>query len=373
MQPTSLAQVPPDQIFHFARQRQAAGELEVARQTYERLLQKIPDHAESMTMLASIAYQRGDDIQGDAYVDRSIGVYRELLERFPGKRAYRAPMANLLLARDRAPEAQAIIADLDLPLNPIRATPEEFMDRRKSAMARGLPSILINTVPKSASESIWNKLAEGLGLGQCHLSMGLYPDCHLVPDRVANAKMGGLISKEHLPANPFNLKVLAEHGFDRVIFQVRDPRQATLSWAHFVHDDVSMRLMGPVWRKVVPPAGVLGGDLTVLIDWCIDQYLPRLMNFVAGWAALEADPNQPVKVMFRSFEEFLDDPETYYAQVLGFAGVDPDLFRPDAEAEVVHLRKGLTDEWRAVFTKDQQARAAALISPDLRDRFGWTA
>ena len=363
---------PPDQLFNFARQRQAAGEIKEAKVIYEKVLGAMPFHAGSMTMLASIAFQEGEDLQGEAYLDRAISIYGDLLKQYPASMAYRAPLVNLLLARDRGAEAETQIAGLNLPLNPIRATPEEFQERRQSATAKGLPTLLINTVPKSASESIWNKLAEGLGLGQCHLSVGLYPDCCLVPDRVRAAQSGGLIAKEHIPATDHNLRVLSAHGLDKVIFHVRDPRQATLSWAHFVHDDVSMRLMGPIWRKVVPPAGVLRADLPVLIDWCIDHYLPRLIRFIQGWTDRAPAASQGIQVKFLTFETFLSDPKDYFSAVLEFAGIDPALYAAEAEAEVVHLRKGQTEEWRGVFTKAQRQRAWDRIPRELADRFAWT-
>ena len=364
---------PPDQLFNFARQRQAAGETKEAKAIYEKVLSAMPFHAGSMTMLASISYQEGEDLQGEAYLDRAIDIYRNLLQQYPGNIAYRAPLVNLLLARDQSSEAEAQITGLDLPLNPIRATPEEFLDRRQAAAAQGLPSILINTVPKSASESIWNKLAQGLGLAQSHLSVGLYPDCCLVPARVQSAISGGLIAKEHIPASAHNLQVLGDQGLTKVVFHVRDPRQATLSWAHFVHDDVSMRLMGPIWRKVVPPAAVLRADLTQLIDWCIDHYLPQLVDFMRGWTDLEKAPDSKVEVLFLTFETFLTDPHSYFGSVLEFTGIDPALYAEDAVAEVVHLRKGQTEEWRGVFTKAQQQRAWSHIPADLAERFGWKA
>jgi hypothetical protein len=362
-----------EQAYQMAHRQQAAGRLDEARRIYERILELVPIHAEALTMLGSISYQQGDDTQADAYVDRAIETYQAVLARLPGSAAARAPLVNLLLARNRAAEAERQIIDLDLPVNPIRATPEEFARRRRSGMRRGLPPMLINTVPKSASESIWNRLAEGLGLAQCHLSLGLYPDCCLVPARVRMAAAGGLIAKEHLPATPFNLAVLAEHGLSRIVFHLRDPRQATLSWAHFVRDDVAMRLMAPLWRKIVPPLAVLRGDMPGLIDWCIETYLPLLMDFIRGWEAVSADPAQPIQVMFQSFELFRAEPRRYFDEVLAFCAVDPALFAIEAEAEIVHLRKGLVDEWRTVFSKDQAARAWRLIPDDLADGFGWTA
>ncbi len=361
------------ELYEMARRHQVAGDLEQAKRLYGNILLTVPHHSESLTMLASIAYQQGDDVQAEAYVDRAIEIYQAVLQQMPQNLRVRGPLGNLLLARGRIAEAEQVLTDLMLPLNPIRATPEAFVERRRRGIERGLPSLLINTVPKSASESIWNRLAEGLGLGQCHLSLGLFPDCCLIPARLHSAAEGGLVIKEHIQATAHNRKHLAAAGFTKMVFHVRDPRQAVLSWAHFVHDDVAMRLMGPVWRKIVPPAGILRAELPVLIDWSIETYLPLLIDFMLGWTQLPQEEQPEIDVLFLTFEQFRTEPERYFAQILSFYDIDPAHFASEAEAEVVHLRKGLTEEWRDVFTAEQKARAWQLIPRDLADAFGWTA
>ena len=367
------AALDPAQAFETGRRLQAAGDLDSAKKYYGQVLLKIPHHAEALTMLASIAYQQGDDTQAEAYVDRAIEIYLHVLSHMPENLNVRAPVSNLLLARGRIAEAEAVIGALALPLNPIRATPEAFVARRRAGIERGLPALLINTLPKSASESIWNRLAAGLGLAQTHLSIGLFPDCCLVPARLASAAEGGLIAKEHIPATAHNVAQLRAHGLDRMVFHVRDPRQAALSWAHFVRDDVAMRLMGPIWRRTVPPATVLAGDLPSLLDWCIDRYLPAEIAFMEGWRRVAADPDSGIEVLFMTFERFRADPDGYMAAVLDFHGIDPALFAADAEAEVVHLRKGETEEWRGILSRDQQRRAWDRLPPALAEAYGWHA
>ena len=357
--------------FETARNLLAAGELDQAKRIYGQILGNIPHHTESLTMLASIAYQQGDDIQAQAYVDRAIEIYREVLPAMPGNLHVRGPLVNLLLARDRTAEAQALSADLMLPLNPIRASADEFVRRRRQSVERGLPAMLINTLPKSASESIWNRLAEGLDMAQSHLSVGLFPDCCLLPARVQSAAEGGLIAKEHIPATAHNIAALANNGIDRVVFHVRDPRQAALSWAHFVRDDVSMRLMAPIWRKVVPPVEVLRGDFSGLLDWCVDRYLPIQTAFIQGWLEVAADRDRRLEVLFLTFEEFLAQPEAYFERLLDFYDIDRSLFAADADAETVHLRKGQTDEWREVLGRAQQDRAWDLLPATMVEAFGW--
>ncbi len=360
-----------EQAFAWAYERQKTGALDEARPVYEHILGTLPHHGRSLTMLASIAYQTGHDVQADAYLDRAIGLHRADVDRNPANSGAQAQLVNLLLARGRDTEAEHFAEHLSLELVPVRATPEAFQRRRAAAQDRGLPPILINTIPKSASESIWNKLAEGLGLAQAHISIGLFPDCTIIPSRIGMLSRGGLITKEHLPANRYNLKMLSGHGIDRLVFHVRDPRQATLSWAHFVRDDVSSRLLGPLWRKIVPPAHVVCGDMSEVIDWCLDSYLPLLIDFLARWREVQADPGQPLSVQFMSFETFRIDPDHYFDEVLDFYGIARDDFAAEAEAEVVHLRKGQLDEWRGVFTEAQRHRAWELIPQDIAEAFGW--
>jgi len=359
------------QAFALARQRHAAGALDEARRIYNQILNVAPNHVEVLTMLASIAYRQSQPERAGEYADRSIQFLRQAVQQQPGNAAARASLINLLLARGHTGEAEALMPDLDIPLNPIRASAEEFAARQAAGTAAGLPAMLLTTLPKSASESIWNKLAEGLGLAQCYLSIGLFPDCTLVPARVRAAAAGGTIVKEHIGPTPHNLETLARSGLNRVIVHHRDPRQATLSWAHFVRDDIHQRLMAPLWRRIVPPAGVLAGDLGAILDWCIDDYLPLLIAFLRGWREVDADRDRPVSVLFSSFEQFRREPEAYFGRVLDFYGIAGDRYAAAAEAEVVHLRKGRVDEWRSVFTAAQQARAWERIPADMAADFGW--
>ncbi len=368
---TSTQTLSPPQAYALARSRYEAGALDQAQEICRQVLATMPDHAGMVVMLASIAFRQGDERSGQTYMDRAIDLSRATIQRKPADLGTRAALVNLLLARDRIGEAEALMPDLKIPLNPIRATEEEFAARREASIGKNLPSMVISTLPKSASESIWNKLAEGLGLAQCYLSLGLFANCCLVPARVAEAGRGGVIAKDHIAPTAHNLRVLGQAGIDRVIVHHRDPRQAALSWVHFARDDINQRLMASLWRKIVPPVEVLSHDLGAQIDWCIENYLPLLIGFLADWRAVDADPDRPVAVIFLSFELFRTEPARYFEQALEFYRVPAERFAADAEAEVVHLRKGQTDEWRSVFTEAQRERAWELIPDDMAEAFGW--
>ncbi|MBC6416199.1 MAG: hypothetical protein GDA47_00010 [Rhodospirillales bacterium] len=366
-----------DDAFVRGRGLQSEGKLDEAARIYEQILLRFPQHADSLTLLASISYQRGDDIQGEAYVERAIEAQRYIIGRLPDRPTARAPLANLLLARGRQAEAEEICKNLDLPLNVLRMDRQTFLDRRNAAMLAGVPPMLIATLPKSASESIWNRLAEGLRLPQSHISIGLFPDCCILGPRASGFGQGGVISKEHVAASAHNLEMLRLGGIRRVLVHLRDPRQAAVSWAHFVKTDVAMRLLAPIWRKIVPPASVLaqggGGDLEAVIDWSLEHYLPLQIDWVTSWVDAEAAAGGP-EILFLDFEGFKRDPDDYLAQVLRFFRMAPEAFSEDksAAAEVVHLRRGETDEWRRALSARQQARALETMTPALCQRFGWS-
>ena len=121
--PPERQRIDLNEAFMQARGLQGAGRLPEAQRIYEQILLRVPHHAESMTLLASICYQRGQDLQGQAYLDRAIEVLGQALREMPNSQATQALLANLLLARGRQAEAEAICATLQLQLNPIRATP----------------------------------------------------------------------------------------------------------------------------------------------------------------------------------------------------------------------------------------------------------
>lgn len=363
-----------DDAFVRARTLQGEGKLDEAIVIYEQILLRFPQHSDSLTLLASASYQRGNDIQGEAYVNRAIEAQRYILQRLPDAPTAWAPLANLLLAKGAQQEAESICARLNLPLNSIRSDRTAFFNRRNEAMLAGLPPMLITTLPKSASESIWNRFAEGLGLAQSHISIGLFPDCCILGPRAADFAQGGVISKEHVAATEHNLKMLRQAGIRRVLVHLRDPRQAVVSWAHFVRDDVSMRLLAPIWRKIVPPASVLAKDLDAVVDWSVEHYLKLQMDWIRTWIAAEGGEEAP-EILFLDFESFKRDPDDYFDRVLAFFRIAPGAFdrTRGAQAEDVHLRRGETEEWRSVLSRAQQARALEIMTPELCARFGWPA
>jgi len=164
--------------------------------------------------------------------------------------------------------------------------------------------------------------------------------------------------------------MLADAGIDRILVHLRDPRQALLSWAHVVENDVSMRELAPIWRQIMPPATVLDGDMNDVIDWCLDHYLPLLVDFAERWQ-WHADNNTSITIHCMTFERFVTDRSAYLGELLDVYGLAAFHEAAIEQASTIHWRRGRVDEWREVLSADQRRRASETLPAALGRRFGW--
>ncbi len=108
----------------------------------------------------------------------------------------------------------------------------ELRARQQLAMERGIPSLFIASMPRSASASLTQTLAAALDAPIMRVSSGRYPNFYLVPRWLNSFSRGGAVLHDHFGALPFNLKTLREGGVREVFVRVRDPRAAAASAAH---------------------------------------------------------------------------------------------------------------------------------------------
>lgn len=250
--------------------------------------------------------------------------------------------------------------------------------------SRALPEpILFNALPKSASSFIGDALATGLNARMfAEVGGGAWPEFFLNQRLIQDVARTKSITSPHVAAVPVNLVTIAEY-FQRMVVHVRDPRQATLS---YVHNCLKNEKTDPVVNKVLLlPGDFFAWPFVRQVDYHIDHHLPTLIAWIRGWVEAESNDGFPTKILFTCFEDFVRDKRAYVQEILGFYGIRYDRYdyhvierkpkvreAPGSRRRNEKLfRKGLTDEWREVFTPQQQQRASAQIPQDLCSRFGW--
>jgi Sulfotransferase domain len=237
------------------------------------------------------------------------------------------------------------------------------------------PAVVFVSLPKAASSWMAATLATGLGTRVEHVSVNTFPTNSidaLALDRVVRE---GLVTQDHLDASLLNLQTLRQLA-PRCIVNVRDPRPALLSLAHFLayrqskgHSPVELLRVCPA-----PSRALLAEPLATQLDWFIDHHLPVWVRWIDNWARV-ADTRDGLNLLLTDYEELVRDEERQLRRILSFVGVPQARFvMPTLERsmETTTFRRGDPTEWLSVFSAAQRQRAAAMIPAALRARFGWT-
>jgi len=110
----------------------------------------------------------------------------------------------------------------------------EAASKQDEAIARGVPPILIASMPRSASAALTQTLAMITGAPLFRISVGAFPNYCIVPTWLGRFLRGGAVLHDHFGASEFNMSLLVKHQVRVVNLLVRDPRAAAVSFAKHV-------------------------------------------------------------------------------------------------------------------------------------------
>ena len=252
---------------------------------------------------------------------------------------------------------------------------------------KNLPGILLNTLQKSGSVYILSVLHQRLRLPVGEIGIGFFPGDIAIPESAKRLAQGNLIAQQHLPATNRNLITLMQSGIDRLILHVRDPRQALLSWVHFLEILKELGTFVPTEYPLCHDYFSLSYDeqfncekyfslsLEDKIGWHIEHYLPLIIDWIKGWIRTSENSGWGFRILFTRFQDLKLDHDNFFDTILRFYDLDPSQFdKPLLQPQKgqMNFRKGMIDEWREVFTDEQIEKASYMIPMDLAERFGWT-
>ena len=233
--------------------------------------------------------------------------------------------------------------------------------------------MLVTTMPKSGTYYISKLFSEGLSIESRIVSHQYFPDDVIRQPELRMLSMGNCISQDHFGPSKINLTHIGRH-VDRMIVHLRDPRQALLSYVHYLDTERFRQKEEETLLFIYPPLpdDFYRRDLASRIDWAIANWLPFLVQWVEGWVAV-ADWSGRPRIKFTRYEDLVTDRDKFVSDVLDFFEIPNELLTPldIAPDPVIHFRKGEIDEWVRVFSSAQLAAANALIPTALASRFGW--
>jgi hypothetical protein len=244
-------------------------------------------------------------------------------------------------------------------------------DLQRRMLVTHIPGLLITTMPRSATYYISDVLAKGLAIDPIIVANQYFPYDTIRYFELKRLAQGHAIAQDHFDASPINLTFI-RNFFDRMVVHTRDPRQAMLSWLHFVS---TFDRKNPDTRTFIYPTlpvDFFDLSLSAKIDWGIANWLPLLVEWTERWVKAAATERH-VKIKITRYEHFWADQANFIVDLLHFFAIVPERFQPVviARDEAHHFRKGEVDEWRRVLTPRQIAEANRRIPRSLAQEMGW--
>lgn len=361
------------------------GRLEEAIQCYKKAIELDPSLLKAylqLELLLRLNGQKGkEDSKGNwlfdhrtydlekSSLEKVLACCQKMVEKFPDSVEANFKMGNaLVMTRGNRQEASYFF---------YRAT------RLKLAQARlkGSPGLIfVASLPRSGSGYMKSSLIKGLGLSnRTHETIPItkwwFPDIVISPPAFALSlqPVSEDVIVDHPPASPANLTTL-NISLDRLIVNVRDPRQALLSWVHYMNYFRYTNNIDGLLESQIPKDYFLLSQ-TEQISWQIDNfYLPVAIKWIEGWLDAQDNPLFYPKILFTTHEDLVANPKGYFESILEFYEIEKTRFvfpdKPEFKQKT-HIRKGRVDEWREVFTPQQAEKASAMIPERLFSKFGW--
>ncbi len=228
----------------------------------------------------------------------------------------------------------------------------ELFRQQKLAKQRGIPSLVIASMPRSASASLTQTLSAILGAPLMRVSCGRFPTFNIVPRWLNCFSPGGAVLHDHFGAGPFNLTTLREGGVRRVFVRVRDPRPAAAS---------SVNLFN---RRFGTPDDI---DFeTQVIEQCEQAFIP----WATGWIAAASNPTIDLKI------HWLTQPSSEIGEMAReilttlapeYPALEPYLANDFVEVRANYVT-GDNDEWRKRISQSGQDRLWNAIPPKVKEQ-----
>jgi tetratricopeptide (TPR) repeat protein len=300
-------------------------------------------------------------------LDKLVACCRRMVETFPESPQASFKLANAFLAQDGCFDKSVYYFH--------QANQLKGRQRRREG---GCGLMFMATLPRCGTGYTLRSLRSGLGVESAprfHTSTGWFPHLTLsLPSfALTDEPVPDAVIQEHIPANPENMLVL-NLCIDRIIVQVRDPRQGLLSFLHYVkYLRHTNNIEGVLEARL--PENYFSLSLEKQIDWQIEHYwIPHTTYWINSWIEAQKNPLFYPKIMFTTHEQLVADSKAFFETILDFYEIDRSRFKfPEKPVfeEKTHMRKGSVDEWKTVLTDKQKEKASSMIPAHFKKLFAW--
>ncbi len=173
----------------------------------------------------------------------------------------------------------------------------DLFRRQQEARERGIPSILIASMPRSASATLTQTIAGMLNIPVMRVSVGDFPHYAVIARWLNSFSPGGAVTHDHFGASAFNLRVLKKCQVKEVFVLVRDPRAATASALQ-----LRLKSSGRVMTNRQYEKRLLNGYRSRYVPWLHQWIAAADSNVQVNWLDSMRVRTQPDLVLTEIFE-----------------------------------------------------------------------
>jgi hypothetical protein len=253
------------------------------------------------------------------------------------------------------------------------------------ARVRNMPSILISTMSKSASTHIFDEISNKLGIPQMKiLTFTNYRDARPVPQAMDRFAKGGAVCRQHFFPQDEILEAIHQHGIDKVVFHLRDPRRALISWVFYQEANLRTHSNPGKYVRGTIPEEYARTTFAEKVREQIDQFLEPSVELAEQWIEAQQENPYGIDVKITRFEDMVDDPDQFFEEIFAFydleqgspfATVSTSVKRTLGNPDTHKKRGSDVDEWEEYFSPSLKREVIDAIPQSVKALYpemGWS-
>ena len=244
---------------------------------------------------------------------------------------------------------------------------------------RNLPPILVSTMSKSGSTHLFDQISQRLGISQMKIfTYTDYRDVRPVPQAVDRFSKGGAVCRQHFFPQDEVLETMHQNGIDKLLFHLRDPRRALISWVFY--DEANLRSHGNPGKYVrgSVPERYARMTFSEKVRREIDDFLEPSVELAERWIETREQNDYGIDVKITRFEDMVADPDQFFAEIFEFYRVTGDSLLAEFLTSVkqsfntskTNKKRGSdVDEWEEYFSPSLKQDVVDVIPQSVRDLY----
>lgn len=254
--------------------------------------------------------------------------------------------------------------DLNREVGDLRSRVPSVRTTEERKLGAGKPSIIVASLPKSATVFVGTSLAHTLGYDYGRsLVLDGFPKNMVFGAVARDMTYGGSITTSHLQCDEWNMNILKTLGLTKFVLLGRDPRAALFSWVNYYLD-------GEIFRRRDRNEEFVNLSNEAQLETHINGFYRHALTWMTEWAQF-IEKDREIQVLELQYEEMVGSEEAYIKRILDFYGISGVPIVLAEKSKATNFKTGQAESWRKYATPAIVERINRMIPDILWNRYKW--